>query len=114
MRPNSGMGMGGMMPGMGMGGMMPGMGMGGMMPGMGMGRQDVFSKTLTNIGNSLKKSLSQLRDFAYQLNKHGLAIYIILIIIGILIFYSLRFLIGLKIGRDREIERVKREALGKN
>ena len=102
--------MGGMMPGMGMGGMMPGMGGMGMMPGM--GRQDVFSKTLTNIGNSLKKSLSQLRDFAYQLNKHGLAIYIILIIVGIIIFYSLRFFIGLKIGREIQIERAKREALG--
>ena len=110
MRGMPNMGMGGMgMGGMGMGGMgMGGMGMGGM--GMGMGGQGFLSTAGENLGGAVKRGIAKLFDLATQLHKNGLFMYIVLIVVGIAIYYVLRYFIGLKLGREQAERKIKKQA----
>ena len=109
------------MPNMGMGGM--GMGMGGMgMGGMGMGRMGMggqgFLSSLSSSGDTLggavKNGIAKLFDLATQLNKNGVFMYIILIVLGIAIYFVLRYFIGLKLGREQAERQIIKKAQEKN
>lgn len=108
MRGMPNMGMRGM-PNMGMGGMgMGGMGMGGM--GMGMGGQGFLSSAGENLGGAVKRGIAKMFDLATQLHKNGLFMYIVLIVVGIAIYYVLRYFIGLKLGREQAERKIKKQA----
>lgn len=92
-------------------GMMQNMGMG-RMPGMGMGMrgQGFLASAGDSLGGVVKNGIAKMFDLATQLHKNGVFMYIVLIIIGVGIYYILRYFIGLKLGRQQAEDKIKRQA----
>jgi hypothetical protein len=87
------------MPNMSMGGMMPNMSMGGM------GNQGLLSTTGENLGGAIRNGINYIYNLIIELHNNGVLMYVILIGIGISIYYVLRYFIGLKLGSQQERNR---------
>ena len=63
-----------------------------------------------SLGEVVKNTLAKIYDLIIQLYKNGLFMYIVLIVVGIAIYYILRYFIGLKLGRQQSEDRIKKQA----
>ena len=60
-----------------------------------------------NIFGAIQKGINKTRNFTQILYEKGIFLYIVLIIVGILIYKILQFFIGIKLGREALLKKVQ-------
>ena len=64
-----------------------------------------------NLGGVVTNTMNKIYSILVNLHKNGVLLYIGLIFVGIVIYQVLLLFIGIKVGRDQQAEKVRKQAL---
>ena len=97
----------------GNGNMNPMVGMGMPVVGSGTGNQ-LLSKTGENLMGVLKNAINLVTNTLVELQKNGIMLYLVLILVGFAIYYILRYFIGIRLGRMQAETNAKKQIQKQN